>query len=438
MLFLHILIITIALFQPPAEITEEPQQVISGSQAVPIGELNKSERAATDIRKLDFLRAVEYEEVNEDELKAFINKKLDEEYPEDKFQNDLAAYKALGLLDDVSGIRKLLIELYTEQVAAFYDPESHRLFSRSKSPFSEMLNDIILVHELTHALQDQHFDLEKLLQQVKDDNDKLMARVSLVEGDATLAQIRYMLERRSWKLREMFGVAFQQQDKFFSAPYFVRKNLLFPYEKGVQYVTALYESNGWDAVNAAYADPPVSSEQILHPEKYIDSRDDPQKVSIPDLSPVLGEGWELVSSNNLGELNTMVMFRQYLGMFRAKKPADGWDGDWYNYYVNSNNGRQALIWATAWDSVKDAEEFFASYCKLVKKKFDGRKLLNFREKTNSALWQYDQVAVFVGRSDERNLVVEVPMIDLLVRVTDKFAEFSLPDNINLDEKKGEL
>ena len=435
MLVLKILIVVIALSRPPVEITQKPEGMVTAPQAVPVSELTEFERTISAIRKLDFLCPVKYAKMTEDELKAFISEKLDEENPKEEFQNELAAYKALGLLDDISGIRELLLELYTEQIAAFYDQKEHKLFSRNKPLFSGMLNDVVLIHELTHALQDQHFGLEKLIQKVEDNNDKLMALISLVEGDATFVQTQYMIKHRDWKLGEIFGIAFQQQEKFFSAPLLVRETMLFPYEKGIKYVTALHDSNGWTAVNTAYADPPVSSEQILHPEKYLSSRDDPREVSIPDLVPVLGKGWKLVNNNNLGELGIMVLFRRYLGIFRAKKPARGWDGDWYNYYVNGNDGREALIWAVVWDSVKDADEFFTSYRKLVTKKFAQHRLVDSWEKTNSVVWQYDHAVVYIGKNNDRSLMAELPKMELLARVIDKFAGFSLPDKINRNQKQ---
>lgn len=435
MVIFNVIAIAVLIFCGPVTGEVQEQTEASGRQNVPEKELSPHEKTISGVRELDFLRPVKYVKMDSAGLKSFLNKKIDEEMPPEKFFNELSAYKALGLIDDVSGIRELLIELYLEQGAGFYDHETDRVITNKDNQLSNALSDIVFIHELTHVLQDQHFDLDKLMEEVKDNNDRQMALISLVEGDASLAHSNYMINQRDWKLKDVFGFAFHGQEKFYSAPYVVRENLIFPYTKGLKFVSRLQHGGGWEEVNRAYRDLPVSSEQILHPEKYLDQRDDPRDVSIPDMAPVLGAGWKLLSENNLGELNTRILFRRHLGGWRAKKPSRGWDGDWYNYYGNAKSGRQALIWYTVWDSDRDAAEFFNSYRRLVKKKSKRLKPINLEEGEDSVVWKYKYKTVFLGKRGDKAVVIEVPRAELLEPVLDRLGGFSFSGGTKLKNKK---
>ena len=387
------------------------------------------------IRKLDYKKQVTYASVDSHELVVFLNERLDEDLPQEKLDNEFAAYKILGLGEEIEDIRQVLIDLYTEQVAAFYDQKTRQLVTRSDLGVLDSFNDIILVHELTHALQDQHFNLDKLLKQVKNNNDREMALISLVEGDASLVQTRYMYTLRKWKANDFWSLFAFEQEKLFNAPYFLRENLMFPYTKGVKFATHLFESQSWDGLNRAYRHPPESTEQIMHPEKYSPKRDDPRNIKIPNLRRTLGKGWSLKSQNNLGELNTYILLRKYIGAMRAKKPSRGWGGDWYNYYRRADSDQWALVWDTLWDSPNDAEEFFNSYRKLLQRRFIGHKPGDHWQGRRSELWLDDDMVVYVGTQDDEVLVLHFQEMELLEKAIKKFSAFKLPGSFRNKRKE---
>jgi hypothetical protein len=142
-----------------------------------------------------------------------------------------------------------------------------------------------------------------------------------------------------------------------NAPPIIRETLEFPYVRGIDFAMVL-QSEGWEAVNAAFADPPQSTEQILHPEKYL-SRDEPTLVALPPLTDTLGSGWHLVEAETLGEFQTSLYLAQQVDRTTADQASEGWDGDQYAVYVRDDD--DVLVFVTVWDSPTDREEFVAAY-----------------------------------------------------------------------------
>jgi hypothetical protein len=147
----------------------------------------------------------------------------------------------------------------------------------------------------------------------------------------------------------------QTTPKLDAAPALVRESLLFPYTAGVAFIRALYQSGGWDAVNRAYRDPPASTEQLLHPEKYLRQRDDPQTVRIPDLRGALGQGWGEGTRMEWGEFDTRLMLEGTFPVTTAERVAAGWDGGELRSF--QKGGRTALALRTVWDSPGEAREY---------------------------------------------------------------------------------
>jgi len=200
-----------------------------------------------------------------------------------------------------------------------------------------LLDKIVFAHEYTHALQDQHFDLSSLPLDLEGNSDIALAALALVEGDAVLSMDNYMMENLDLDallaiLQEAEEV---DQGELDSAPQFIQEELLFPYEAGLEFVSELDQ---WGGINAAYADLPESTEQIMHPEKYLE-RDSPQEVSMPDLAPALGEEWSQLDSDTLGELYVGIYLDTYIADVAADTAAAGWDGDRY-IYLKSTEGRK--------------------------------------------------------------------------------------------------
>jgi hypothetical protein len=219
----------------------------------------------------------------------------------------------------------------------------------------------VLSHELTHAVTDKHFDLtrtEKL--EAPGLDDQLTAYIALVEGDATLSMQQYLATQMSQQERLAVASEGLAQDtpRLNGAPPVVRESLSFPYESGLAFVQALYQHGGWAAVDRAYTDPPISTEQILHPQRYITARDAPTAVAVPDLSPRLGAGWRAAATAGWGEFDTQLLLEGELPVSAARGAATGWDGGRLRTFERGRD--TALVLRLAFDSAGEATEFCGS------------------------------------------------------------------------------
>ncbi|MCG3148556.1 MAG: hypothetical protein PCFJNLEI_02000 [Verrucomicrobiae bacterium] len=324
--------------------------------------LAQTEKQTSALRGLPFKHPVTYKSIGRDELKKFLQGKIAEQYSTQEMHDYGQTLITLGLLPAGTDLAEAILGLYDEQVAAFYVPEERALYTFKEKSFDSALDKITLAHELTHALQDQNYDLTKLPLRIKDNDDLALATSALVEGDATLLMAQYYgeyLDARNMIGDVLGGVLGQKTSKFQAAPAFLRESMLFPYQQGTEFATAIFAAGGLEALDAAFRNPPVSTSEILHPEKYLRDRRVPEKIVLPVLERA---GWRLIGNNVLGEFGLRNMFTaQQVGIFEAHRAAGGWNGDRFHVYERGTNGPCFLVWETAWDTEKDAEEFVSSY-----------------------------------------------------------------------------
>ena len=283
------------------------------------------------------------------------------------------------------------LKLLTEQVLGFYDNETKEMAVVLGDGF-EGPERLTYAHEYTHALQDQNFDLRNRLNYNDDacekDTERCAAIQALLEGDASLSEITWFQDHATIEdQKEIASFYFDLENPIFdSAPSFISKDLLFPYDYGYSFVEYLYQRGGWGEVNQAYNAPPVTTEQILHPEKY--PNDLPVPVSLPDLQPDLGESWQEIDRNVMGEWFTYLILahgieeKSQLNETRAKDASEGWGGDAYSVYFNQDQDSCVMILKTEWESSSQADEFVNAFQKYANGRF-GRP----EEKTpNSITW----------------------------------------------------
>ena len=282
-----------------------------------------------------------------------------EENTEDIYHAELF-YKILGLIPEEADLHQLFLDLYTEQVAGFYDSEAEELYliSGSQDDGLSVLEEITLAHEYVHALQQQHFDIDSMLEAVEDNSDESTALRALVEGDASVAQFQYMFMHidRERQIEALTGSRDNGSSTFDSTPYVLQQSLLFPYVQGQRFITALQASSpGWKVVNDAFGNPPASTEQVLHPQKYV-SGEAPATVSLPDVADALGEDWEEVYSDVMGEFLLRTYLETRATEAAAALAAAGWGGDKYAL-LRGPGDEHALVSLLEWDTGRDAREF---------------------------------------------------------------------------------
>ena len=310
----------------------------------------------TAIRGLEFKTPVDYNVLTREQIKATIGGKLAEVFSEQEFTDMTLALSTLGLLPEGYPLRAKYIDLLGEQVAAFYDQHTHKLFMYEDASLENSQNRVILAHELTHALQDQHFGLKRLPLEIKNNDDMAAAASALVEGEATLVMSEYMLKNLSLKaLKDSVASSItQNMSQLSSAPPYLREMLVFPYLRGQEFCTSLLGGTGYRAISAAYDQPPSSTAQILHPEKFFRTpREEPLPVNWPDVAI---NGQPPIADNTLGEMGTRLQVAQFTDDRTGEEAATGWRGDRYVCY---DQGR-GFAWETLWANEAEAAQFLAA------------------------------------------------------------------------------
>lgn len=372
------------------------------------------EKLLPGMRKLDFKRKVGGKVVPRNELRDILAKIEDEETPPEKMRAEETGMKALGLIPADMDLRQVMLRLQTEEVAGFYDPKTQTMHLVKEPPpepgkqkkqglfgnlfgtgkpkgFDKDETKVVLAHEMTHALADQHFDLKAMYKAAEGDSDRQMALSALVEGEATLTMIG--ASREDWdgrattqmparRMSLMIGLitpmlGFTAGPAFREAPPVLSEQMTFPYLRGLVLCALITNKGGWDALDAAYRKPPLSTEQVIHPEKYFgegpDKKPDlPIAIDLGELNPGGGGAdkagaWKEAERDTIGELTISIMLRDHHG----KAAAAGWGGDTYAAFEGPG-GRLGLVWLTTWDTEADAREFARYYTEFQTAKFTAK------------------------------------------------------------------
>jgi hypothetical protein len=303
---------------------------------------------------------------------AGIKKLTQDSFKEDNPPELIAAnermLKTMGLLAPDASLTDLYIDLLGSQVAGLYNPDDKQLYVVSKSGALGPAEKTTFAHEYTHALQDQNFDLSGFDLDQAGEGDRAIARLSLIEGDATLVMSYWQIGNLSQaELLELLGQGLDPEATRIleEMPTVLRESLLFPYTSGLRFAQRLQGIGGWEAVDAAFAKPPASTEQVIHPEKY-DAAEAPIAVDLPDdLAVRLGDGWSVALEDTLGEFQLSIWLSDAGGgtLAGATEAAAGWGGD-RSAVLTGPDGATAVVIATEWDTAAEATEF-ATQARLV-------------------------------------------------------------------------
>ncbi|MFZ0013739.1 MAG: hypothetical protein WAL25_06430 [Acidimicrobiia bacterium] len=343
--------------------TEPDLSYLEGLPDDVIAQLEDLVRVAQDIRGLPFTEPPKITVVSEDELEARVREDIEEE--SEDLPADEALYKMLGLLADSADFENLVLDLYGEQVAGFYDGDTGEIVVPTRQDGFSLIQQGTLVHELVHALTDQHFSFNPRFQAMIDEErlDEATAYQALIEGDATLAEVLWVQTLSQRELGEFIAASLDVDSASLeAAPRFLRESLLFPYDTGLGFVQSLYVADsGWGGVNDAYttlAELPGSSEQVITPDDY--TRDLPVEVAIPDVDVA---GYELERTSVWGEEGFRVMLNQGSTEATMVTAADGWGGDSYHQWFDGENAAMLIVFAgdtpTDVDELEDALLTFA-------------------------------------------------------------------------------
>jgi hypothetical protein len=408
-------------------------------------------RETSQIRELSILRPVKSGAQSRTEIERMLIKNLNEQMTPTEMHATEVSLRKFGLASNDFEYRPFIIKLLTEQVAGYYDPKGQEFHLADWLELEGQKP--VMAHELTHALQDQHFNLRRFEKWPHGDSDAELAVHALIEGDATLAMTLYMAKNPLIALafsRSLInGVATEQ---FNQAPRAMRESLIFPYMQGMEWTTQLYRRGGWTMISNAFTKLPLSSEQILHPEKYF-TYERPIKVLLPDLTnllnanstsgvstqqtpgtavassasgvakssgrrpiarrslptaqrPVPTGGWRRIDSDVNGEWSYYLILDQFLNApTESKRAAAGWAGDRYAIYEGPK-GQVFLAQLAVWDTENDAREFFDAYVKRTELRYPGARSVESSPASERRAWGTSEGGVVVELRGLRVVTLE--------------------------------
>ncbi|MEO8549252.1 MAG: hypothetical protein ABI678_04745 [Kofleriaceae bacterium] len=413
-----------------------------GKSKDPLVRVVEMQAGLADARHLALEHPIPAEFQRTSEFRQFVRRNVNG----DKAKHRAVALTELGLLPAATDLGRAIEDAQVSQAAAYYDPSAKKFFI-VMVPKSEQLLDQLAAHELTHGLQDQHFDLKAYLGQPGLDSDASAARRFVVEGDAMFTSIVYLVFEQTHlhtlsdkqlealhayldklasaditsmaatlkqqaKVNETMDPEIQRAfDAMDKIPPTILVPLLEAYMQGAVVALAGYRYGGWTAVDALYHDPPTSTEQVLHPDRLFGTRDLPHHVTLPTL-----DGYEVVDSDVLGELQWSVYFSLWKHGANAH-PEHDWGGDRYSV-LRDKGGKLLTLIATTWDTREAAMAFYDAYLSTLKTRFpDGEPGKSGTADRLSAIW--------VRRSANRVFIVDGATRDTLDKLAAE-TTFDLP------------
>jgi len=337
-------------------------------------EANGIARELTQISGMPLRHAVPCDFISKEKINEFLKKRVKDVASPEEIRAEELTLKKFGLVPQDFDLAKNTVDLLTEQAAAFYDYDRKKLFITESTPSENQ--EPVLAHELSHALADQSFNLAKFIHQGRSSDDGATARLAVMEGQATWLMSEFLARKNGQSLKDspelvamMSGMSESgggQYPVYDNSPLYLRLTLVFPYTKGMLFQNAVFQRDGQSSFAEVFRKPPVSTQQILHPEKYFTG----VKPTQPDLpSPHLAHGYKGLVGGSLGELEHGILLEQYLGKSRAAEIAPHWRGSTFELRENKKARRVVLLYAVEWDDEDAARRYFAAYRELLGKKW---------------------------------------------------------------------
>lgn len=311
-------------------------------------------RQIEQLRGFDYSEPVAAQPVSQKEIGEDLVAYTAAAYPRGQYARRSRAWEAIGVIPDGTSLRDAFQAYGSTQVIGYYDTITGELkFTGSQSP--SPLEQITLAHELTHAIDDQRFGLERLdALNARCRDEDAAAALAVVEGNATFFMLRWARTYLSAEEQVQAGIEAAAQDVSTEGiPEFVLQLQMWSYDQGLRFISSLESRGGLDAVDGAFRTLPTSTEQIIHPERY--PNDVPTPVDVPDLSAELGGGWNDLDVMTVGEEWLKIALGLRLDGSEASAAAAGWDGGMYRAW--SNGDQVAVVLSTVWDTETDADAF---------------------------------------------------------------------------------
>jgi hypothetical protein len=316
--------------------------------------------------------------ISKDKIAEFLNKRVKEVAKPEEVRAEELTLKKFGLVPADFDLAKSTVDLLTEQAAAFYDYDKKKLFVTDSTPNDSQ--QPVLAHEIAHAIADQNYNLGKFIKQGRKSDDGSTARLAVMEGQATWLMSELLARKMGQSLKgspallaAMSGIndnGAGQFPVFDKSPLYLRQTLVFPYTKGMLFQHAAFDRDGQQGFTEVFTKPPVSTQQILHPEKYFEG----VKPTNPDVPEPKLKGFKSLVGGSLGELEHSILLEQYVSKESAAEIAPHWRGSNFVLMENKKANRIVLLYASEWDSPDSARRFFQAYRQVLAKKWKQMKV----------------------------------------------------------------
>lgn len=367
------LLLIVALIIGPAAAAPQDGEISASREKELFSQIDQMLDSLAEIMGLKMLQPVERSLLTRDAINQLVAKRIQEEIKPEDVRLDELFLKKFGLVDDNFDLVRQLTDVLTEQATALYDFKTRTMYLATWTP--EDMQEFALVHELAHALADQHFNLGRYVKQSKGADEDL-ARSAVLEGQASWAMTEYVLRPagRSMVENPMAATAAAAASRveareypvYSGAPLYVKESLLFPYTDGLLFQQAVVEKRGVEGFTLVFDRPPISSQQILHPEAYFEGRL-PTTPALP--KPGRIRGFRKAAEGQAGELDHWILLKQYFDEDRADALAPAWRGAHYQLLENKSKDHAVLLYASEWENESRAGEFFKAYVEVCKQKW---------------------------------------------------------------------
>jgi len=339
-------------------------------------------KIVSEIRGKQFLEDFKVGIKTKEQLREFILEEVEKEEARKEFEKTRKILLKLGLIPPKLDLKKTFVDVLTEQVAGFYDPDAKELYLMEGSMTGGPSQEMTVAHEILHALQDQYFYINAMVLAIRHNDDRQLATFSIIEGEATLLGFEYLLKKQGMSvltvpmdigkmMQQMMEGQLTMTPALANAPRFLRDTLLFRYIEGSSLVQkVLKKYNSWKELDRLFDNPPISTEQVMHPEKFLGEMDYPVRILLPQLHRRIEGKWKEIETNTMGEFAVKTLLREFLDEATATTAAAGWDGDSFTMVeAKEKPDIQIFAWLSVWDSPKDAKEFAEAYALALNNRF---------------------------------------------------------------------
>jgi hypothetical protein len=360
---------------------------------------------------------------SKEQIRAYLVGEEKDERTDAQRYADEKSLEAFGLIPKGFPLESFMLDVLTDQIAGLYDPKAKEFYIADWIAADDQRP--VMAHELTHALEDQSFHIDTWIKAARPNDDAELARDSVSEGSAMAAMVDYSLRDEKIGVRDLPDVAgliraravgeMDKDPKLSKAPRYIRDELLFPYLAGVSFTQQFLKAHtGWSDLKLVFENPPVSTQQIMHPNLYLKGVK-PTPVSLPEWKGIVPQDWNLLEENVMGEFGVDEILKQYLGPDRAGPLASAWTGDRYAVFEDEKTKVTPLVFKLSLDTVQDAAGFYAQYSQALALKYGERK--EILRRPNYVQFETADGGVFLRCVETNCLTVEAATRETYDKIT---------------------